>query len=114
MVPAECTIGAGMRARRLARLNRNDVEAIVRLHAGIAAAHTSLNQSSWSGRALVINVLEQCDILISDLFNRCERIVLGVKGEPGRPANSEVVSDLTASMESNGNLDPVPAGQERE
>jgi hypothetical protein len=112
-VSAECTIGAGMRARRLARLNRNDVEAIVRIHAAVAAAHTSLNQSSWSGRALVINVLEQCDLLISDLFNRCERIVLRDQAPAAAPELVNDQSDLTASVESNGNLDPNAPGQER-
>jgi hypothetical protein len=101
------------RAKRLARLNRDDVEAIVRIHAAIAASHTALNQSSWSGRALVIHVLEQCDLLISDLYNRCERIILGDQAVAAAEAPAADQTDLASAVESNGNLDLNQAGQER-
>lgn len=101
------------RAKRLARLNRQDVEAIVRIHAALAAAHASLLQSSWSGRQVVIHVIEQTDLLISDLYNRCERIVLADQAAAAAAAELGDQSVRTASVESNGNLDLNSADKER-
>lgn len=102
-----------MKRMRFGRLNKSDVEALVRIHAAIAAAHTALNQSSWSGRALVINVLEQTDIFISELFNRSERAALASQTPAAAAAEIGDQSVHTASVESNGNLDLNSADKER-
>ena len=91
------------------RMTKRDVESMVRIHAAIAAAHTALNQSSWSGRALVINVLENCDLLISELYNKCETKFLGDQAKASAPAEMNDQSGLTARVESNGRPDPSSA-----
>jgi hypothetical protein len=98
---------------RIPRMTKADVESMVRIHAAIAAAHQTLRRSNYESRALVINVLEQCDLLITALFNKCEKAFLA-KAAPAAPA--ELVNDQsvrTASVEDNGNLDPNRSGQER-
>jgi hypothetical protein len=95
------------------RMSKRDVESMVRIHAAIAAAHQSLRRSQYDGRALVINVLESCDVLITELYNRCERKFLGDQAAAAAPPLLNDQSALTASVEENGNLDPNRAGQER-
>jgi hypothetical protein len=102
-----------MKVMQYPRMQRRDVESMVRIHTAIAAAHQTLRRSNYEGRALVINVLETCDVLVTELFNRCEAMFVGAAA-PAAPA--ELVNDQsvrTASVEVNGNLDPNHSGQER-
>ena len=102
-----------MKRMRFGRLNRSDVDTLVRIHAALAAAHASLNQSSWSGRQVVIHVIEQTDLFISELFNRSERAALAGQATAAAAAELGDQSVRTASVESNGNLDLNSADKER-
>jgi hypothetical protein len=95
------------------KMNKRDVEAMIRIHTSIAAAHQALRRSQYDGRAMLINLLENCDLLITELYNRCERKFLGDQAEVTPRAILNDQSGLTASVEVNGNLDPNRGGQER-